>query len=466
MTESAQTSAVRDDPADASLLTEPRARRNYLVWFVMAYIALFAAYTAAGSILVPDQVQLIEAHRHFTGTDAGVDLKALTDLKHSVDAGQHVPTVDESRLLGLLADYESARARSLALVLSLGTFIGLFSQPVIGVISDRHRSKWGRRSPWIVLGAIVGAAALVGLSLVSSIGLVALGWVLVLWFLNWMQAQTTTTMADRIPSEKLGVVSGLAGFGQMVGIMVGAIVAGILFGRIGLTTYDVFAATVAVGAVLFVVLAPDRPSTDLEVAPFNGREFLRSFTIALRDHDFRWVWFARMLLIFGYGTTTTFNIYLLQSYIRPGVSLERANALALLLQASALPLMLVGLLLSGRWSDKLGRRKPFVIWSSVGLAVAIAIPLLWPTLPAMFAMNIIGGACMGPYMAIDQALFIDVLPDKDASGRDLGVANVATNLGQTAAPPIWGRRPRRWSVGSWRRCWRATRWSSWWASWP
>jgi hypothetical protein len=37
---------------------------------------------------------------------------------------------------------------------------------------------------------------------------------------------------------------------------------------------------------------------------------------------------------------------------------------------------------------------------------------------------------------IDQALFIDVLPDENAAGRDLGVANIATNLGQALGPII------------------------------
>ncbi len=40
------------------------------------------------------------------------------------------------------------------------------------------------------------------------------------------------------------------------------------------------------------------------------------------------------------------------------------------------------------------------------------------------------------YSAVDQALNIDVLPNKKESGKDLGILNIATTLGQTAGPIV------------------------------
>lgn len=34
--------------------------------------------------------------------------------------------------------------------------VGFFLQPIIGVVSDRSRSPWGRRRPFIVLFSLVG----------------------------------------------------------------------------------------------------------------------------------------------------------------------------------------------------------------------------------------------------------------------------------------------------------------------
>ena len=62
-----------------------------------------------------------------------------------------------------------------------------------------------------------------------------------------------------------------------------------------------------------------------------------------------------------------------------------------------------------------------------------------PALPAFYVFCILLAASHGMYMAVDVALFIDVLPDKDAAGRDLGVANVASNIGQMLAPVAAGQ---------------------------
>ena len=63
------------------------------------------------------------------------------------------------------------------------------------------------------------------------------------------------------------MVSGLSGVGMMGGFTGGSVVAGLLMNRLGLDTYFVFALAVVAGALLFVTLAKDRSSKNLEVAP-------------------------------------------------------------------------------------------------------------------------------------------------------------------------------------------------------
>ena len=46
------------------------------------------------------------------------------------------------------------------------------------------------------------------------------------------------------------------------------------------------------------------------------------------------------------------------------------------------------------------------------------------------------GLAYGIYAAVDLALVVDVLPNPDDSGKDLGVFNIASALPQTAAPVV------------------------------
>lgn len=100
---------------------------------------------------------------------------------------------------------------------------------------------------------------------------------------------------------------------------------------------------------------------------------------------------------------------------------------------------MISTIIAGNLSDKIGKRKPFVIAASISMALGMAVMLVFPVLPSLFIQAALGGIGMGIYMPVDQALFIDVLPDKNSAGRDLGVAAVATNLGQALGPIIAGQ---------------------------
>lgn len=56
-----------------------------------------------------------------------------------------------------------------SLVWIAGPLSGLIIQPLIGVIADRSRSKWGRRRPFMVFGSLVVAFCLIVLGWTSEI---------------------------------------------------------------------------------------------------------------------------------------------------------------------------------------------------------------------------------------------------------------------------------------------------------
>lgn len=416
-----------------------RPFRRYLLWYTLAFAAITAVWGGMLGVLLPNQVQMIEFGHWFTGADAGVDLTALNDLKAAVAAGTTTATADQQRLLDLLAGFDSARAQALSLVTSLAVVATMLVQPVVGVLSDRTRSRFGRRAPWMVFGAVVGSGFLIGVRYAPTIAMLALLWTCAQTVLNMIPGTLQATVPDRVPEEKVGTASGIGGLGNFAGGIVGGIGAGVLLPVFGLNIIYAYVILVLIGVFGFVLLLRDRPSTGLIVARHRWGSFFCGFLIPLRHHDFRWVWVARILLTFGYAASTTFALFMLQSYITPALSLTDATRMAPLLTAASLPGTLVALLLAGRFSDRIGRRKPLVIASSVLMAVSMLVPLLWPALPALFAQSILAGIAFGIYLPVDQALFIDVLPDREAAGRDLGIAGLGSNLGQALGPVLAGQ---------------------------
>ena len=412
--------------------------RRYLTWYVIASMVVIGILGAIGSIILPNQVQSIEFARWFTGADSNVNLTQLNNLKTAV-AGGATATADQQRLLELFAKFDASRAQSLALITTVGTLITIIVGPLVGVLSDRTRSRRGRRAPWILIGGIGGAAFVIALRFAPSIAFLTLLWTALQAMIYVALGPLNTTVADRVPEKKRGTASGVGGLGNYFGGISGLLFAGAVFAYLGLDTYLILAVILVAGVVAFVTLAKDRSSKDLVVSHFNLGEFLRGFLVPLLDSDFRLVWIARIVLFFGYSISAAFGFFMLQSYITPALSAAEATQTVPLLGLSTLPATLIALALAGRLSDKLGRRKPFVIVAALVIAVSMAVPLLSPTLPGLFIQAVLGGLGLGIYLPVDQALFIDVLPDKNAAGRDLGIAAIGIVVGQALAPIVAGQ---------------------------
>lgn len=413
--------------------------RKYIFWFTFAAIAITAVWGGVSGILLPNQVQMLEFGTWFTGADSGVDLQQMNLLRGQIEAGTATATAEQQRLLDLATGFEAARAQALAVVTAAGVLGTMLIQPVVGVLSDRTRSRFGRRVPWILFGALVGAALLVGVRYAPSVFVLGLLWTATQVVINMAQAPINVTLADRVPEAKRGTASSMYGLGTFLGGLLGGIGAGVFFGTLGLDLYFVFAIGLVIAGAGFVVFLRDRPSFDLAVPAHKWKTFFVGFTVALRAPDFRWVWIARVLLTFGYASSTALSLYMMQSYIQPALSQAEATGIYPLLTLAGLPGTLIAVLVAGRLSDKLGRRKPFVIFASALMAVSMVIPFVSPSLPALFAQVVVGGIAFGAYLPVDQALFVDVLPDVDSAGRDLGIAGLGSNLGQALGPILAGQ---------------------------
>ena len=90
-------------------------------------------------------------------------------------------------------------AEPISWVLMAGALVALVSNPVFGALSDRTRSRFGRRRPWMVGGVLCGCAALAVIGLAPTINIVLLGWCLAQLAYNAALAALVAIIPDRIP---------------------------------------------------------------------------------------------------------------------------------------------------------------------------------------------------------------------------------------------------------------------------
>jgi MFS family permease len=92
----------------------------------------------------------------------------------------------------------------------------------------------------------------------------------------------------------------------------------------------------------------------------------------------------------------------------------------------------------GRVSDRLRRRKLFVFAASVVQAVAALLLAFLPSMPTAYVGGALLGIGYGCFLAVDQALATQVLPDPETRGKDLGIMNIAWAIPQAFGPLLGG----------------------------
>jgi MFS family permease len=145
-------------------------------------------------------------------------------------------------------------------------------------------------------------------------------------------------------------------------------------------------------------------------------------------------WWSRFLITLATFMFTTFRLLYLQD--RVGLPLADAPAavtLGVLIYTVAL---IASAWAAGKISDRTGRRKIFVGGSTLLFGIGIALLVHVHTVAGFYLVEGVLGLAYGIYVGVDLALVVDVLPNPDDSGKDLGVFNMANALPQTVAPLI------------------------------
>ncbi|MEO6083515.1 MAG: MFS transporter [Umezawaea sp.] len=370
-------------PSTTEALGEPvvPVRRSWMTWLFLANLGLWLGVYAPIQVLLPQQAELFD--------------KANKEL-----------------VFGL--------------VTGAGAIAALVANPLIGLLSDRTTSRFGRRHPWTLAGALLGATGLVVLANAPSITVMTIGWCLVQAGLNGMLASLTSVVPDQVPVGQRATVGGLVGISQMLGTVLGAVVVTLLVTGIQ-NGYLACAAIVVAGALLFVSVTPDvrlpkalRPSF-----------VLREMWISPKEHpDFSWAWGCHFMINLGNAFGTLYLLFFLADVVHYP-SPEDGLLILMGLYGAAL---VVGAVVFGAMSDRSGKRKPFVYVAVVIMVVAALVLVVWQTWTAALIAAPLLGVGYGIYMAVSLALLTQVLPAAADRAKDLGVINIANSLPQVVAP--------------------------------
>ena len=378
-------------------------------------------------------------------------------------------------------------------VTAAGGIFALLTPILVGWLSDRTVTRWGRRRPWMVAGTVLNIIGLGLLALSASQLTFVAAYLVVQLSNNAAGAAYTGVIPDVVRAEDRGRASGLLGTMNQLGTVVGVGLVGLTFKLYGdtrgglLAGYGVIALIlivtllvtvvavkepvpislprsrervtigaaaiicgaaflVAIVALFAILLAPLGSLFWPVVAVFIAAGIvtvlaarrlpgLMSFFQAFRSNDFFWTFATRALVTLGIFSILPF----MELYFRDVVRSKDAGAASAFWLLAVIAGAIIPSIVGGVLSDRTGRRKLFVYISSAMQAVVVSVLLfgLVRSLAVLYVLGILYGIGYGAYYAVDWALACDVLPNREeAAGRDMALWHVSFTLPQVLAPAI------------------------------
>lgn len=324
----------------------------------------------------------------------------------------------------------------IGLLFALGTVFAAAVPPLVGIVSDRIWTSFGRRRPLVVAGTLVNLAGLAIMVTSSTYPQLLVGYLVAQAANNGAAAAYNGLIPDTVPAERFGSVSGflamLAQIGQAAGLLATVVLAGLhrltlIYAVIGLVMVATAIPTVAAGI-------ERRPAeSTVGAGPWWPRAVAAVGRIA--GGDFGWVFLTRLFVTCGISAVTPFLLPFFRDVVRVSNPAQFTPIWLVAVMALAIPCALVG----GNLSDRLGRKRFVFAAGIIQALVAFVFLALYPTqVGVVLAMAAAYGVGFGLFASTNTALALDTLPDPARAARDLGLMHIADVLPGVFVPALGG----------------------------
>ncbi|RYY45701.1 MAG: MFS transporter [Sphingomonadales bacterium] len=292
-----------------------------------------------------------------------------------------------------------------------GATAASLSNIAFGWLSDRSLARGRGRRTWVGLGIAMTAASYAAIALAASPVAIILAIVAFQTAINALLAPFLAIMADEIPDSQKGVAGGLLTFAAPVASAFSVLL-------VSVPALNDTARLMLIPTAVALCVTPmlrTRPR-QLVVQPVTHVASPRRY-LAI-------AWGSRLLIQISGAVLSLYLFYYFESLgTQPGLASRVAQVLTIA-YALSLPIAVF----SGRLSDRIGRRKPFLLAAAFAAALGLT-GMAWTRdfgLAALcFGLFQIGSAV---FLGLHSAFATQLLPNPAHRGRDLGLLNLTNTL--------------------------------------
>lgn len=413
----------RDESSGQSFLSE--AGKDIKIMATAGETGSAVESPQVDTTLAPDTGRRLNSSEKFRFAIGFIMVSLLWAAPFTMGSGILLPQIFNS-MHGVSAE------AALGTMNSIGCVFALVANIVFGALSDMSHFRIGKRTPWIVLGGVIGAVGFFVVIQSHTLFAIIFGWCIVQVGINCLIAPAVAVLSDRIPESTRGTFSALYGASQIVGQQVGTFVGSFFMNKIQ-TGLMVGMVIFLFSGILTVLIWPREKSAVEAKSARTWGDVGRSFIPPTKNcRDFYLALLGRFTFVVGCFMISGYQLYILQKYchLSDKVAASTLQVMAVITVITTI----LSAVVSGPLSDFLQKRKVIVAVSCVVIALGMVFPIFMPNATGMFMYAAFAGIGNGCYMSVDQALNVDVLPSAKEAGKDLGILNLANTIGQVIAP--------------------------------
>lgn len=326
------------------------------------------------------------------------------------------------------------KTRVLSEAMFWGAVTAAISNVVVGALSDRTRSRFGRRRPWIAAGGVLIALSYVGIWRSQTPLQLTFAVVGFQAAFNVLMAPLLALFAERVSLGRRTTMSAILGVCYPLAVALGS---GLMAlgpqgegGRLALLALVILTTTWG-----FVLLFAE-PARSAQEQPRAAAAAAAPWTLLrpFRSRNFALVWSGRLLLSTGYALVGAYLLYfIVEAFSSEGRTPEMSHSILTAVALAGVFAVAMTVAFAGR---RIGSRKPVALCGAVllcGASAAVAASQDWALVVGAF---VIYGLGQGAYGSVEMGLMADVLPTEEDRGKDMGLINLAVALPQAIAPLI------------------------------
>jgi len=368
----------------------------------------------------------------FTGVGSGVMPLLIAGL------------TDRGRIHFLWMDLD--KNGGIAIVSLAGLIMAALIQPVAGFLSDRSRTAFGQRTPFMAFGALGLTGAILSLGFADTFLSMFAVTVALQAFGNLIQGPANALLIDHVPPARIGASAGLLNVYKVAGAGLFVVTLLLLMNNYDRETGQAWPwLWASLGLVLAVMLATVswtisslRPRKGRKPAPAFGQdEQVRRASSAGAPPEGRKTSALRgpyalflVSLVFVVGAMSAMQVYSIP-FLEDAAGLEQpalgAALLALVLAVSTVAVAVP----AGRLQDRFGHKALLIAAGAFGGAGALLL-LVASSLVQVMLIGVPVGISIGIFISVTWAMANGLVP-KSRAARNLGYTSIATLVGAALA---------------------------------